>query len=57
MILLLILLEYYEDVKEYGKENLAVSLSRRLITYFIYVGIPVAIAILKSLEILKCLSW
>lgn len=40
MVLFLVLRTYFKDVKEIGKENLAVSLSERLACYFAIIGIP-----------------
>lgn len=39
MILFFILRTYFKDVKELGKENLAVSLKERLCRYFLLIGI------------------
>ncbi len=39
MILFCILRTYFKDVKELGKENLAVSLKERLCRYFLLIGI------------------
>lgn len=47
MILIIILIIYFKDRREYGKENLAVPLSERLICYLILFVIPTLIAILK----------
>jgi hypothetical protein len=40
MILFFVLRTYAKDVKEIGKEHLAVSLSERLCCYFAMIGIP-----------------
>lgn len=45
MILFFVLRTYFKDVKEIGKDNLAISLSERLCAYFAIVGIP-AIALI-----------
>lgn len=41
MMLFIVLRTYFKDVKELGKENLAVPLSERLCVYFAMIGIPV----------------
>ncbi len=41
MILIIVILNYINDCKKIGKENLAVSLSSRLISYFLYVPLPI----------------
>ena len=41
MILFFVLKTYFKDVKEIGKEKLAVSLSERLCAYFAMIGIPI----------------
>lgn len=41
MMLFFVLRTYFKDVKELGKENLAVSLGERLCAYFAMIGIPV----------------
>lgn len=41
MILFFVLRTYFKDVKEIGKENLAVSLGERLCCYFAMIGIPI----------------
>jgi len=40
MILFFVLRTYFKDVKEIGKDNLAISLSERLCAYFAIIGIP-----------------
>lgn len=40
MILFFVLRTYFQDVKEIGKERLAVSLGERLACYFAMFGIP-----------------
>lgn len=40
MILFFVLRTYFKDVKEIGKEHLAVSLSERLCYYLAMFGIP-----------------
>lgn len=40
MILFVVLRTYFKDVKEIGKEKLAVPLGERLACYFALVGIP-----------------
>ena len=40
MILFFVLMTYFKDVKEIGKDHLAVSLSERLGFYCALVGIP-----------------
>lgn len=45
MILFITLRTYFKDVKEFGKEHLAVSLGGRLTRYFAMIGIP-AIALI-----------
>lgn len=47
MILLIILIIYFKDCRERGKENLAVPLSERLACYVLIFVLPVLIAILK----------
>lgn len=49
MILITILIIYFKDCREIGKENLAVPLSERLILYLMLYGIPVLYAVLKYL--------
>lgn len=41
MMLFIVLRTYFKDVKEIGKENLAVPLGERLFAYFAMIGIPV----------------
>jgi len=48
MILIMILIIYFKDRRERGKENLAVPLSERLIAYLILFVFPVLIVILKD---------
>lgn len=40
MILFFVLRTYFQDVKEIGKERLAVPLGERLLCYFGMVGLP-----------------
>lgn len=47
MILCLILLVYYHDLKTIGKENLAVPLIDRLKAYFLIIILPMIIGLLK----------
>lgn len=42
MILYIVLKTYFKDVKEIGKENLAVPLSERLLVYFSLYVFPIA---------------
>jgi hypothetical protein len=48
MILCWILLEYWRDCKEIGKENLAVPLQERLMTYFLFVVLPAIVGLVKA---------
>lgn len=41
MMLFIVLRTYFKDVKEIGKDNLAVPLGERLCCYFAMIGIPV----------------
>ena len=49
MILFFVLRTYFKDVREIGKENLAVSLGERLCCYFAMIGIPVSSLIIYIL--------
>ena len=46
MILFFIFLQYKIDCKEFGKENLAVSLKERLTTYLLFVFLPGVLCLL-----------
>jgi hypothetical protein len=46
MILLLVIITYIRDCKEIGKDNLAVPLSERMFTYFVYIFLPVLLCVL-----------
>ena len=46
MILILVILNYINDCKKIGKEKLAVSLSRRLIAYFLCVPLPIIVGLI-----------
>lgn len=48
MILCWILLEYWLDCKRIGKENLAVSLRERLMTYFLFIVLPAIAGLVKA---------
>jgi hypothetical protein len=52
MLLLIIILIWRKDCKKIGKENLAVSLSERLTSYFIMVVLPILIVTLKVTGVL-----
>lgn len=45
MILFFVLRTYFQDVKEIGKERLAVSLGERLTYYFAMFGLPAIVLI------------
>lgn len=47
MILLIILIIYFKDCREIGKENLTVPLSERLAGYLIFFVLPVLLVIWK----------
>lgn len=49
MILITILIIYFKDCREIGKESLSVPLSERLILYLMLYGILALYAILKYL--------
>lgn len=49
MLLILILIVYFNDCKKFGKENLAVSLSERLGYYCIFVIVPMVLTILACI--------
>lgn len=40
MIFIMMVIEYYKDVKMYGKDNLCVSFRERLYTYILFVLLP-----------------
>lgn len=46
MILCWILLDYWKDCKRIGKENLAVSLKERLVSYFLWIVVPVVLGLI-----------
>lgn len=46
MILILVILNYINDYKKIGKENLAVSLSGRLISYFLCIPLPIILGVI-----------
>ena len=46
MFLILVLYNYYKDVKEIGKNNLALNLKQRLISYFICFPLPIIFGII-----------
>lgn len=46
MIFILVILNYINDCKKIGKENLAVSLSGRLISYFLCVPLPITVGLI-----------
>ena len=46
MIFILVILNYINDCKKIGKEKLAVSLSRRLIAYFLCVPLPIIVGLI-----------
>lgn len=46
MILLLVIITYIRDCKEIGKDDLAVSLSERLFTYFVFIFLPILLCVL-----------
>lgn len=48
--LLGVVINWKNDCKEYGKENLAVSLKERVITYVIWIIFPSIIAILGGIS-------
>ena len=48
LILLGVILIWYKDCKQIGKDNLAVSLKRRLVIYIFYIILPSFIAFVKS---------
>lgn len=51
MIFIMMLICYHRDVKELGKENLAVPLKERLTAYFAYFLLPIiAVVILAILK-------
>lgn len=49
MIFIMMLICYYRDVKELGKENLAVPLRERLATYFVFYLFPIVAVILLAI--------
>ena len=50
MILTLLIITYIRDCKELGKENLAAPLSERLLWYFIFVILPLLVALIKCIK-------
>lgn len=49
MILVWVLVNYFKDVKEIGKEDLAVPLFERLLLYLGMFGIPIGVTIIYIL--------
>ncbi len=49
MIFIMMLICYHRDVKELGKENLAVPLKERLATYFAFFLFPIIAIILSAI--------
>lgn len=47
MILIIVIITYIKDCREIGKENLAVSLSDRIMAYIILFIVPLLFALLK----------
>lgn len=50
MLLIFIICVYIKDCKEIGKENLAVPLSERLLTYFVFIILRIIVALIKCLK-------
>lgn len=46
MFLTLVIITYIKDCKQIGKENLAVPLVNRLISYFFSIPLPVILALI-----------
>lgn len=51
LIFLGVILIWYKDCKQIGKDNLAVSLKRRVIIYVFFIILPSFIAFVKSWQI------